>query len=149
MSLSIAHYRARASAIAFSLLPASSSATTSLVIDDEFQVKEVMDEEPKRLPDPDVLPSLLAYKDGELEKTWIRVDWDVSEDGVEGLLRRFVMSGIAPWASMTLILSNAGKAFYHLSPNRASIDSHTSKIPVRMTEIMVKYGYIHNWGWSA
>lgn len=90
MSLSIALYRARASAIAFSLLPASSSATTSLVIDDEFQVKEVMDEEPKRLPDPDALPSLLAYKDGELEKTWIRVDWDVSEDGVEGLLRRFV-----------------------------------------------------------
>jgi hypothetical protein len=39
-------------------------------------------------PDPDVLPTLLAYKDGELEKTWIRVDWDVGEDGVEGLLRR-------------------------------------------------------------
>ncbi|KIR53587.1 hypothetical protein I315_03710 [Cryptococcus gattii Ru294] len=93
VSLSIALYRARASAIAFSLLPASSSATTSLVIDDEFQVREVMDEEPKRLPDPDVLPSLLAYKDGELEKTWIRVDWDVSEDGVEGLLRR---EGILP-----------------------------------------------------
>lgn len=56
-------------------------------------MKEVEDKEPKRLPDPDVLPSLLAYKDGELEKTWIRVDWDVSEDGIEGLLRRFVMSG--------------------------------------------------------
>lgn len=55
-------------------------------------MKEVEDKEPKRLPDPDVLPSLLAYKDGELEKTWIRVDWDVSEDGIEGLLRRFVMS---------------------------------------------------------
>lgn len=103
-----------------------------------------MDEEPKRLPDPDVLPSLLAYKDGELEKTWIRVDWDVSEDGVEGLLRRFVMSEIAPKVSMTLILSNAGKAFYHRSPNWASTDSHTSKIPVRMTEIMIKYGYIRS-----
>lgn len=45
---------------------------------------------------------------------------------------------------MTLILSNAGKAFYHLSPNWASIDSHTSKILVRMTEIMIKYGYIRS-----
>ncbi|OXB39477.1 hypothetical protein LQV05_000685 [Cryptococcus neoformans] len=95
-SLSIALYRARASTIAFSLLPASSSTTTSFVIDDEFRVKEVEDKEPKRLPDPDVLPSLLAYKDGELEKTWIRVDWDVSEDGIEGLLRR---DGILPTIS--------------------------------------------------
>jgi hypothetical protein len=39
-------------------------------------------------PDLDVLPTLLAYRDGELEKTWIRVDWDVDEDGVEGLLRK-------------------------------------------------------------
>ena len=38
--------------------------------------------------DPDVLPTLLAYRHGELEKTWIRVDWEVGEDGVEGLLRK-------------------------------------------------------------
>ena len=39
-------------------------------------------------PDPDVLPTLLAYRDGELEGTWVRVDWEVGEEGVEGLLRR-------------------------------------------------------------
>ncbi|WVQ73203.1 hypothetical protein IAR50_002769 [Cryptococcus sp. DSM 104548] len=44
-------------------------------------------------PDLDVLPTLLAYKDGELEKTWIRVDWEVGQDGVAGLLRR---EGVLP-----------------------------------------------------
>ncbi|TYJ58505.1 hypothetical protein B9479_000712 [Cryptococcus floricola] len=47
----------------------------------------------KGKPDLDVLPTLLAYKDGELEKTWIRVDWEVGQDGVVGLLRR---EGILP-----------------------------------------------------
>lgn len=44
--------------------------------------------QPVGRPDPDVLPTLLAYRDGELERTWVRVDWEVGEDGVEGLLRR-------------------------------------------------------------
>ncbi|KAK4685674.1 hypothetical protein P7C73_g4471, partial [Tremellales sp. Uapishka_1] len=76
--------RARATSLSFSMLPAT---TASTPVDDEN-----LDETGAR-PDPDVLPSLLAYRDGELEKTWIRVDWEVSEDGVEGLLRR---AGILP-----------------------------------------------------
>lgn len=39
-------------------------------------------------PDLAVLPTILAYRDGELERTWIRVDWEVGEDGVHGLLQR-------------------------------------------------------------
>ena len=68
---SITIYRARATSLSFSLLPSQGGR-------DEDEAKA----------DPDVLPTLLAYKDGELEKTWIRVDWEVKDDGIEGLLRR-------------------------------------------------------------
>ena len=34
--------------------------------------------------DLDMLPTLLAYKAGQLEHTWIRVDWEAS--GLEELL---------------------------------------------------------------
>lgn len=37
--------------------------------------------------DTDVLPTLLAYRGGMLEHTWVRVDWD-AKAGVEDLLRR-------------------------------------------------------------
>lgn len=67
--------RARATSLEFSLLPP---------IDPHD-----LDEEAR--PDKDVLPTLLAYKNGDLQKTWIRVDWEVGEDGVEGLLRRYVL----------------------------------------------------------
>jgi hypothetical protein len=40
--------------------------------------------------DPDVLPTMLVYKDGELERNWIRVDWEIGEGDLEGLLRRSV-----------------------------------------------------------
>lgn len=73
----------------------------------------------KGRPDPDVLPTMLAYKDGELEKTWVRVDWEVGEEGVEGLLRRSVTaplssqedflglaSGITPRQGVISILGN-------------------------------------------
>jgi len=56
-------FRARATSLEFSLSPSGEA-------------------------DLDVLPTILAYKDGELEKTWIRIDWEVGEDGVEGLLRK-------------------------------------------------------------
>ena len=68
---SITIYRARATSLSFSLLPSQGGGDR-----DEAEA------------DPDVLPTLLAYKDGELEKTWIRVDWEVKEDGIEGLLGR-------------------------------------------------------------
>jgi len=41
--------------------------------------------------DPDVLPTMLVYKDGELERNWIRVDWEIGEGDLEGLLRRLVI----------------------------------------------------------
>lgn len=72
---SITLLRARASQLEFSLLPPSDP--------------NDIDEEPQA--DPDVLPTLLAYKDGKLQKTWIRVDWEIKDDGVEGLLKRYVL----------------------------------------------------------
>ena len=39
--------------------------------------------------DTDVLPTLLAYRGGALEHTWVRVDWE-AKSGVEDLLRRCV-----------------------------------------------------------
>lgn len=79
--------RARATTLAFSLLPRSR---------DQYQDEdEDDDEEEEGEADPDVLPTILAYKDGELERNWIRVDWEIEasgqhEAGLEGLLRRYV-----------------------------------------------------------
>lgn len=82
--------RARAISLSFSLLSHQNDASYLQDIgydqnhdDDDFDVPS-----PKGRPDPDVLPTILAYKNGELEKTWIRADWEVDEGGVEGLLRR-------------------------------------------------------------
>ncbi|WWC98535.1 hypothetical protein V866_005427 [Kwoniella sp. B9012] len=75
-------YKARATSLQFSLLPPNSSTTI-----------QYEDEEPIGTPDPDVLPTMLVYKDGELEKNWVRVDWEVDESGVEGLLKK---EGILP-----------------------------------------------------
>ncbi|ORX41006.1 hypothetical protein BD324DRAFT_647906 [Kockovaella imperatae] len=76
--LPVTLFRARATSLSFALLPPSSGGENG---------------SEDRRADFEVLPSLLAYKDGELEKTWIRVDWDLKEDGVAGLLRR---EGILP-----------------------------------------------------
>jgi hypothetical protein len=41
--------------------------------------------------DTDVLPTLLAYRDGELVHTWVRVDWEAEAVGsLEELLSRYV-----------------------------------------------------------
>ena len=40
--------------------------------------------------DLDVLPTLLAYRDGELVHTWVRVDWEAGKSGVSELLSRYV-----------------------------------------------------------
>lgn len=82
--------RARATSLSFSLLPGppASHPKANHGAENNDEEDEETEEEEERMADPDVLPSLLAYKDGELEKSWIRVDWDVGDDGVEGLLRR-------------------------------------------------------------
>jgi len=61
--------------------------STTLDREDEDEADE-SDNEVVGVPDPDVLPTLLAYKDGELEKTWVRVDFEVGAEGLEGLLLR-------------------------------------------------------------
>lgn len=71
-SSSLTILRARATSLEFSLLP----------------MEDPSDPDEELRADVDVLPTLLAYKNGELEKTWIRVDWELTDDGVEGLLRR-------------------------------------------------------------
>ena len=54
--------------------------------------------------DPDVLPTMLVYKDGELERNWIRVDWEIGEGDLEGLLRRSVIY----WFSLSLLICREG-----------------------------------------
>ena len=73
--------RARATRLGFSLLP---NATKDEQADEDDRDQEEVQ------ADIDVLPTLLVYLDGELVKNWVRVDWEVKEDGVEGLLKRYV-----------------------------------------------------------
>lgn len=69
--------RARAGALGFGM-PAR----------DETAAVELDDDDGEREADPDVLPTLLAYRDGDLERTWVRVDFDIGADGLRGLLAR-------------------------------------------------------------
>lgn len=79
--------KARATALSFSLLPSTTPLPTLPEDDTDESDVSADDEEPPREADTDVLPTLLAYRDGELVHTWIRVDWCATE-GVEALLRR-------------------------------------------------------------
>ncbi len=84
----------RATALSFSLLPDDRSQATHAaeVEEDDSDSDEVEDEDvpPSRRADPDVLPSLLAYREGELRETFIRIDWEAGADGagLEDLLLR-------------------------------------------------------------
>lgn len=78
-------YRARATTLAFSLLPPTSTPRRTRDQEDDDD-----DGEAEAKADPDVLPTLLAYKDGQLERKWIRVDWDIGQGDLEGLLRGYV-----------------------------------------------------------
>jgi hypothetical protein len=84
LSTPVTLLRARATTLAFSLLPSS---TPRARADHE---DEDEDEEEEAEADPDVLPTILAYKDGELERNWIRVDWEIGDGTLEDLLRRYV-----------------------------------------------------------
>lgn len=98
LSTPIQLLRARATTLSFSLLP--SSTTRSLRVSDAAEDEEEVEAEAEAEADPDVLPSLLAYKDGELERKWIRVDWDIGQGDLEGLLRRYALSphGFIPFS---------------------------------------------------
>lgn len=80
--------RARATTLAFSLLPTSTSRPHRTQDQDDEDEDEDEEDEEEGEADPDVLPTLLAYKDGDLERKWIRVDWDIGQGDLETLLRR-------------------------------------------------------------
>jgi hypothetical protein len=87
--------RARATTLSFSLLSSSrptssahSAHRTSHRNHEEDNDDDDDEDEEEGEADPDVLPTLLAYKDGELERKWIRVDWDIGDGDLETLLRR-------------------------------------------------------------
>lgn len=82
--------RARATKIAFSLLPPSSTSSAICPPVRDTDEDDEEEEEEEGEADPDVLPTILAYRDGELEKNWIRVDLDIGDGTLEGLLRRSV-----------------------------------------------------------
>lgn len=71
--------RARANALGFGTATKKDRTTVVDQYDDGDDEAEA---------DPDVLPTLLAYRDGELERTWVRVDFDVGSGGLVGLLAR-------------------------------------------------------------
>ncbi|KAJ9111308.1 hypothetical protein QFC20_002599 [Naganishia adeliensis] len=68
------------------LLPSMSTLSTLNEHDTDDSEEPADEEEETRRADTDVLPTLLAYRDGELVHTWIRVDWCAPE-GVEAMLR--------------------------------------------------------------
>ena len=80
--------RARATSLSFALLPSTAPASTNGSTLDENPADMEDGDPPMGRADPDVLPTVLAYKDGALEHNWVRVDWDLKHDGLEGLLRR-------------------------------------------------------------
>ena len=84
-SIPISLLRARATTLHFSLLPTSRPQTAEHDDEDDEEGEEEVE------ADPDVLPTMLVYKDGELERNWIRVDWEIGEGDLEGLLRRSVV----------------------------------------------------------
>jgi hypothetical protein len=95
-SIPITLVRARATTLHFSLLPSSRPQTEYDDEDDEEEEEEVE-------ADPDVLPTMLVYKDGELQRNWIRVDWEIGEGDLEGLLRRLVV-----WCTWSLLICREG-----------------------------------------
>lgn len=102
--------------MSFSLLPQSQSQSQFSSIPEEREEDDHNDKDndidrdtrdvaspsqPQQRSDPDVLPSVLVYRAGELKETFIRIDLDVGTgEGVEGgladelgrLFRRRVMN---------------------------------------------------------
>ena len=97
-SIPITLLRARATTLHFSLLPSSRPQTKHDEDDDDEEEEEEVE------ADPDVLPTMLVYKDGELERNWIRVDWEIGEGDLEGLLRRLVFY----WLNFSLLICREG-----------------------------------------
>ncbi len=91
--------QARATSLSFSLLPSEPSLHEQDRGEDQ---EDDTHEKNSRRSDPDVLPTLLAYRDGELMKTFVRVDWEAGADG-EGLERLLIK-----WVVMIPVLASSG-----------------------------------------
>ncbi|KAG9099373.1 hypothetical protein FRC06_005343 [Ceratobasidium sp. 370] len=84
--------RTRASAIGFAAVSSGASpsafdprvAPRHPVIDDDEDEGEAV--EPVIEVDTDMLPTLLVYRAGQLEHTFIRVDWEAGDGGIQNLL---------------------------------------------------------------
>lgn len=85
---------AQASRIGFGLLPDNSTTTLDAEdSDDDADWSRLQAGSSSWKPgrvgkaDPDVLPTVLAYRDGELARTWVRIDLEMTE-GLEAFLKR-------------------------------------------------------------
>jgi hypothetical protein len=56
--------------------------------DDENENDEDEDRGPNIDVDTDMLPTILVYKAGELEFSWVRADWEAGKDGLGELLKK-------------------------------------------------------------
>lgn len=80
--------RCRASALGFASLPKKDRGKEEYYEDDEeyHDEEDVSDDEDN--VDLDMLPTMLVYRDGDLEFNWVRVDWEAKDSGVEELLQK-------------------------------------------------------------
>ncbi|QRV78333.1 phosducin-like protein [Ceratobasidium sp. AG-Ba] len=99
--------RTRASAIGFAAKSTSSNASLfdprvaprNLTTDeDDFDEEDPTGGKPAIEVDTDMLPTLLVYRGGQLEHTFIRVDWEAGDAGIHNLL---VKHGVIPAMSFS------------------------------------------------
>lgn len=87
---------ARASRIGFGLLPDDTTTRLDDDDDEDDDWRRVNASSSSWRPgtkgraDPDVLPTVLAYRDGELARTWVRIDLDM-KGSLESFLARWVV----------------------------------------------------------
>lgn len=105
--------RTRASAIGFAAL---SSGSNPSVFDPRVAPRRQSNEEdededeentgqPSIEVDTDMLPTLLAYRAGQLEHTFIRVDWEAGNGGIQNLL---IKHGVIPSMSFKNLSTSFG-----------------------------------------
>ncbi|KAG7531979.1 hypothetical protein FFLO_03986 [Filobasidium floriforme] len=91
----VSFLKARATSLSFSLLPESQSQPSTIPEEreddhdgddhDDDARDGATQSQPQSRSDPDVLPSVLVYKAGELKESFIRIDFDVQVgEGVDG-----------------------------------------------------------------
>lgn len=79
--------RARAATIGFASVESAPRHVQSSIKEEEDE-DEYEDEEEVEV-DTEMLPTILVYRAGELEFSWVRADWEAGRDGMEELLRKY------------------------------------------------------------